>query len=79
MQFKINTLGVAPDLDAIEQAITAADPSAVVDLDASGSVLRISTVMGDAELIGTLQQGGYAVPLPRLERVPSECCGGCGG
>lgn len=79
MQFKIKTFGNAPDLGAIERVVGDVDPSAVVDTDAAGEVLRISTLIGDVELVSLLNQAGYRMSLDNLERVPSECCGGCGG
>lgn len=79
MQFKIRTFGSAPDIGAIERTVGDVDPSAVIDIDVAGEVLRISTMIGDAELVSLINQAGYRMSLDHLERVPSECCGGCGG
>ena len=67
------------DLDAAEARILAEDPAAVLDLDASGTTLRLATVLLDSELralVGAAAVGGGVLDL---RREPSECCGGCGG
>lgn len=69
----------SPDLAVIERAIAELDPSALLDLDASGRTIRISTLMGQAELIACLRDAGAADPSQYLTQVPSDCCGGCGG
>ena len=79
MQYRINTGGTQPDVDAIEQTIAGIDPAALVDLDHSGQVLRVSTVLDDAELLAVLNQAGLAADWQDVESVASECCGGCGG
>ena len=77
MQFILHA-GAAPDLAAIEQAIADLDPAVVLDTDSSGRAVRISTAVTEAELLDCLQRAGVG-GAPLLTRVPSECCGGCGG
>ena len=77
MQFILHA-GEAPDLAALEQAIADLDPAVLLDADSTGRAVRISTAVTEAELLECLQRAG--VPCaPLLTRVPSECCGGCGG
>jgi hypothetical protein len=75
------TLGAtaSPDLAAIELALATLDPSALVDLDARGGSLRISTLATEQELLDSLHVAGVIDPSLHLARIPSECCGGCGG
>lgn len=78
-QFRIPLSGPAPDLQVLEQALLDADPSALVDIEPLGRVLRISTLLDEHGLLPALGQGGFAIAAAQVERVPSECCGGCGG
>ena len=32
-----------------------------------------------AQLVALISQAGFPLSQQQLERVPSECCGGCGG
>jgi hypothetical protein len=79
MQFRIQVTEPRVDIDAVEQALVDADPAALVDFDLSGQALRVSTVLAEAELLAAVNQAGLAAELPQIERVPSNCCGGCGG
>lgn len=79
MQFKIKITGSIPDVGAVEQAIRGVDPSALVDIDQTGQTLRVAASIDAAHLLGLMSQAGYPVAEEQLERVPSECCGGCGG
>lgn len=79
MQFKIKIAGSMPDVGAIEHAIRVVDPSALVDIDQSGQTLRVAAAIDADHLLGLMGQAGYPVAEEQLERVPSECCGGCGG
>ncbi|NDK37431.1 hypothetical protein DT603_01035 [Pseudoxanthomonas gei] len=78
MQYTLSTQGT-PDIAAIERAIAELDPAMVVDFDQAASALRISSVATEAELLACLRQAGVGGAQDQLVRVPSECCGGCGG
>lgn len=79
MKFNIRTNGRPIDVPAIEQALQQADPSAMIDLDGTTASLRISTYLEGGELLGLMSGAGFTIPSADLERLPSECCGGCGG
>ena len=79
MQFKIKVAGLKPDVGAIEHTIRVVDPSALVDIDQTGKTLRVAASIDATHLLGLMSQAGYPVAEDQLERVPSECCGGCGG
>jgi len=78
MRYTLSTRGT-PDIAAIEQAIVELDPAAVLDLGTQASMVRISSVATEAELIDCLRQAGVTAGADQLVRLPSECCGGCGG
>lgn len=78
MQYTLNTHG-APDMAAIERAIVELDPSALLDFDASNSMVRISSLATEAELLDCLRKTGAGIATGEFVRLPSECCGGCGG
>ena len=67
------------DLAAIEHAIATLDPSALLDRDASGHTIRISTLATQDELLACLAEAGATEPTRHLAQLPSDCCGGCGG
>lgn len=79
MEFALRTTGSAPDLAAIEREIAAFDPAVLLDVDASGRTVRISTSASDGELLACLRRAGLAVTTDDVTRLPSVCCGGCGG
>ena len=79
MQFLLHTASQPPDLSTIEYAIADLDPSVLLDTDASGHVMRISTTLNEDELLACLRQAGVHAGPGDLERQPSVCCGGCGG
>jgi hypothetical protein len=79
MEFRIRTNGSAPDLDAINDALTAIDPSALADVESASATLRISAALGSHDLLAVLAQAGYPVHRKQLEEVAPVCCGGCGG
>ena len=79
MEFRIRTRGSQPDLDTINDALAAVDPSAVADLEAATATLRVSVALGSHDLLALLAQAGHPVNRKQLEQVPSVCCGGCGG
>ncbi|MBS0214515.1 MAG: hypothetical protein JSR63_09050 [Proteobacteria bacterium] len=79
MEFSLPLIGQAPDLIEIERALTATDPAALLDLSGDGGSLRISTVASDREVIACLHAAGVPAREDELRRLPSVCCGGCGG
>lgn len=79
MEFHIETRGLATDLDAINDALTAIDPSAMAAIDPADASLRIAAELGSPELLALLTRAGYPVDWKQLEQVPSVCCGACGG
>lgn len=79
MEFTVHLATPTPDIGAIERALYDVDPACVVDLDAHHNTLRISTNATDDELLSVLAQSGHPIPPDQLKRVPSVCCGGCGG
>lgn len=79
MEFHIKTMGVRPNLDAINNALLKIDPTAVTDIDLENTSLRVAVELSSPELIALLTQAGYPVDWKQLEQVPSVCCGACGG
>lgn len=79
MQFNIRLHAPHIDIPAIETELQALDPAALVDLAGDGTTLRVSTSALEAELAGILGKAGYPTSLAQIERLPSVCCGGCGG
>jgi len=71
--------GRAPDPKAIEDALAQLDPSVLLDVDASGVTVRISTVLRDDDILACLRRAGLPAAPETLERLPSVCCGGCSG
>lgn len=78
MQYTLST-DSTPDIAAIERAITELDPAALLDFDIHASMVRISSVATEAELLDCLRQAGVGTGAGQFVRLPSECCGGCGG
>jgi len=78
IQYTLNS-AASPGLATIEQAISTLDASAVLDRDASGATIRISTQMTQAELLTCLREAGATDPSRHLVQLPSDCCGGCSG
>ncbi|MDH5823710.1 hypothetical protein QFW77_12000 [Luteimonas sp. RD2P54] len=79
MEFHVAVPGTPPDLAAVERALAALDPAALVDLDAAGATLRVSTSMAAAQLAALLGSVGCAVGEGQVIQQPSVCCGGCSG
>ena len=78
VQYLVAAASHVASLDSITGRLVDLDPAALVDIDASGR-LRISTLLADAEVLLALGLAGLAVAASDIERVPSQCCGGCGG
>lgn len=79
MEFHIALTEGSPDPGVIENALFDTDPTAVVDLDMSGLVMRISSYATIADLIGVLRQTGWVVTPEQVVQLPTICCGGCSG
>jgi hypothetical protein len=79
MKYRIATPGAVVDLAAVTRALHAVDPAGIADFDRGGAALRVSTWASDAEVLGVLAAAGLPIAADQLERLPSECCGGCGG
>ena len=79
MRYTVKNPGGTFDLDAAQARLQAEDPAAMLDLDASGTTLRLATVLLDAELRALVAAAAIGGGVLDLEREPSECCGGCGG
>lgn len=79
MQFRITIDDASPDLHTIDEALRDIDPAGLVDFDAANRVIRVSTTLDTADLASAMHRAGMPVTLDRIERLPSECCGGCGG
>ena len=78
MEFHIDTHGREPDLAAIAQALETLDPSALVDVDRSGT-LRIAASIDGVRLRALLAGIGFAIAATQVREQPSICCGGCSG
>lgn len=79
MQFRVATRGEDVDVAAVERALHAVDPAAMVDFDGAGDQLRVSTFMSVFELIEVVDRAGYPVTPDQVVPMKSECCGGCSG
>lgn len=79
MEFHVDMTGLTVDMDAMEAAMHAVDPAALVDIDMATRTLRVSAWMDAAQLLLLINQAGYPVEHDRLTQVPSTCCGGCSG
>ena len=79
MEFHICLDRPVPDLAAIDDAIRDVDPAAVLDVDASGSIMRVAAAVSALELVDLLGSAGYPVERERVSQLPSICCGGCSG
>ena len=79
MEFHIALTNTSPAAGVIEDALFELDPAAVVDLDMSGLVMRISSSVDVPDLVQVLRQTGWEVGVKQVVQLPSICCGGCGG
>lgn len=79
MEFSLRFADQTPDLVAIGRELSAVDPSALFDLAASGQSVRISTMATEQELLDCLRAAGVDAVADDITRLPSVCCGGCGG
>jgi len=67
----------AANLARIDEALRELDPAALVDAAPNG--LRIAGTFDIPTLMAALRTAGFDVPERNIERLPSVCCGGCGG
>jgi hypothetical protein len=79
MEFHLALRQPATDLNAVRASVCALDPSALLDTDAFGTTLRISTMLDASELVSSVRNGGLAITEDQLVRIASVCCGGCSG
>ena len=78
MEFHV-TMPDAIDPGAIEQAIRAVDPAALVDIDPMGHNLRVAATVDIDELIALFGKAGHTVRRDQVAQAASFCCGGCSG
>ena len=78
MVYHLILAGLTPDLASFGAALQSADPAALMDIDQSGQIVRISTSLDEREIAVLLAKDDPAVSIV-IERQPSNCCGGCGG
>lgn len=79
MEFHIALSAASPDPGVVQDALFDLDPAAVVDLDMSGLVMRISASTTTADLVEMLQRLGWPATSKQVVQLPTICCGGCGG
>lgn len=79
MEFEIELTGPAPDLGAVEEAVRALDPAALVAPGADGRRLKVAAALSVTELARLLRQAGCPVATHQIVQLPSVCCGGCSG
>ncbi|WP_426687504.1 hypothetical protein [Rhodanobacter ginsengiterrae] len=79
MEFHIALVDASPDPGVVQDALFDVDPTAVVDLDMSGLVMRISSSANVTDLIEVLRHVGWTVAPEQVAQLPSICCGGCSG
>jgi len=79
MEFHIAITGARPELEAVEDAMFDVDSNALVDLDPSGSTLRISSFVTIEDLVDIMRRTGWTVAPEQVVQLPTICCGGCSG
>ncbi|MEO6517534.1 MAG: hypothetical protein ABIO17_00875 [Pseudoxanthomonas sp.] len=79
MQYTIESSAPQADLALLRRGLDEVDPAAMVDMDPASGQVRISTLIGAAELLTLVKAAGYPVGADALQQLPSQCCGGCGG
>lgn len=79
MEFHIALVDGSPDPGVVQDVLFDVDPTAVVDLDMSGLVMRISSSATAADVIEVLRRTGWFVAPDQVVQQPSICCGGCSG
>jgi hypothetical protein len=79
MEYHVEWLAGASTLTDVVGAILDVDPAAIVALDASGHLLRVSGSLATVELKSLLHDAGYAVTDRQITALPTYCCGDCAG
>lgn len=79
MEFTYRPALGLPDLTRVELAVADLDPAVLLDIDPLGQAVRISTTVSEDELLACLRRAGIQATPMEIERLPSVCCGGCGG
>ncbi len=79
MEFHIAVAEASPEPGVVQDALFDIDPTAVVDLDMSGLVMRVSASATAADVIDVLRRTGWPVAADQVVQLPSICCGGCSG
>lgn len=79
MEFHVHVTGAALDMEKILDAIQQVDPSAVMDIDHAGQVLRVAAAVDLPELLAALDDAGCRVWPYQVQQLPSICCGSCSG
>ena len=77
MQFTVQ-LPSGVDRDRLSELLADVDPSSVLDVDPAG-LLRIAAVIDEDAIAGALRKLDLPIHARDVRRLPSECCGGCGG
>ena len=79
MEYTLAPNAGVPDPESLERLLHAIDTAALVDHDPLTGTLRISSIAAAGEVIDLLHEAGCELAPSQLVRLPSTCCGGCGG
>ena len=79
MQYRLVLSNPTPPLHAIQTTLLDADPSAIADIDLVTRELRLSTMLDEDALFRVIGPLDHGLRRDQVQRLPSECCGGCGG
>jgi hypothetical protein len=79
MEFSVNLSAPLPGDARLAALLETEDPAAVGELDQAAQLWRVNTVLTALDLVDLLARAGSPTPLSRVQRLPSVCCGGCGG
>src|SRR3546814_17373814 len=71
MEFHVRLDGARPDLDALGDAIRELDPSALLDIDSSGALLRVAAAVQAPDLIALLGGAGPPVTHTQVRHLTS--------
>jgi copper chaperone len=80
ISFEVQDMTCGHCVGAITQAIQAADPGALVDIDLASHLVRIEPVQADAAALGAaISEAGYSPqPVAAAAAAPAPRQGGCG-